>query len=673
METPAGAEQNRLSVSLEAAAELLAKDPEAAATKASEILDIYPGQPQALFLLINAVKLMGAEAGVRDLIEWMESEYPNIASIHYELGLLLGRLGMHKEAAERLHRVVALERNHPAAWRALGHELAKTGDAKAATSAYVNHLRLSLRELRLLEDTTSGSVDEIKAERMLRQSLDINPTDVFTTRLLGEFYLRLGKLREAEKALKRAVELAPACAITRDLYCVALSQLMDWKGANAQFQILLDEDPDNLRLQSLLAANLIVLGERDDAMALFESLRGKGSNDRLFWLNYGHAARAMGKDDKTIIEAYRKCIELDPSYGTAWWALADMKTYHFSMAEIEQMREQLERDDIPSGLRCHLEFALATALESKAAYAESFEHYRQANALRRPYISYSADTNHREMKQLKTFFTPAFFSERAGSGCPDPDPIFIVGMPRAGSTLIEQILSSHSQIEGTMELPDLGNIVQELIRQHAPAKTFPGLLSDLDHAELRRLGEEYLNRTRYQRKLGRPFFTDKAGNNFLYIGLIHTILPNAKIIDARRHPLACGFSCYKQAFAPGALNLAYDETEIGRYYRDYVEMMAHYDAVLPGRVHRVVHENLVEDPDTEIRRLIAYCGLPFEEQCLRSHETDRVVHTSSSQQVRQPIQKKRVEIWQHYGEFLQPMKAALGDVLTLYPEVPAFN
>ncbi len=381
----------------------------------------------------------------------------------------------------------------------------------------------------------------------------------------------------------------------------------------------------------------------------------------------------MGKDDQTIIEAYRKSIALDASYGTAWWALADMKTYRFSTAEIEQMREQLKRDDISSGSRCHLEFALATALESTGDYAEAFKHYEQANALRRPHISYSADTNHREMERLKEFFTPSFLSERAGGGCQNPDPIFIVGMPRAGSTLIEQILSSHSQIEGTMELPDLGEMIQELIRQRASGKVFPNLLADLDRTALQRLGEEYLNRTRYQRKLGRPFFTDKAGNNFLYVGLIQLILPNAKIIDARRHPLACGFSCYKQAFAPGSLNLAYDQTEIGRYYRDYVEITAYYDAVLPGRVHRVIHENLVQNPDAEIRRMIAYCGLPFEEQCLRSHETNRVVHTSSSQQVRQPIQKKRAETWQHFEAYLQPMKDALGAVLTSYPDAPPFD
>jgi hypothetical protein len=277
------------------------------------------------------------------------------------------------------------------------------------------------------------------------------------------------------------------------------------------------------------------------------------------------------------------------------------------------------------------------------------------------------------MKALKAFFTPELFAARKNAGCPAPDPIFIVGMPRAGSTLIEQILSSHSQVEGTMELPDLRNMVGEMIRRHTQEKTFPAFLAEFDDAALRSIGEGYIERTRQQRKLGRQFFTDKAGNNFLYVGLIRLVLPNAKIIDARRHPLACGFSCFKQAFAPGALLLAYNQTDIGRYYRDYVETMAHFDRVLPGRVHRVLHEELLRDPENEIRRLLAWCDLPFEEQCLRFYETDRSVRTSSSQQVRQPIQKKAVEPWQRYEAWIQPMKDALGDVLAYYPKVPEFD
>jgi tetratricopeptide (TPR) repeat protein len=484
--------------------------------------------------------------------------------------------------------------------------------------------------------------------------------------------LRIGRLRDAEAALKRALDLAPGCTASRYLYCLALTQLMDWKGAHAQLQILLRDHPDDPHLESLLVGNLAMRSEREEARQLIEKIRPETSNDRVVWFNYALGARSIGMDTQIVIDAFRRCLELDPSYGTAWWGLADLKTYRFSPDDISTMRNQLDRTDVPDGLRCHLEFALGSALEREGVYAESFDHYRKGNELRRPTVSYNPDSFHSNMMRIKSVFTPEFFSARANTGAPAPDPVFIVGLPRAGSTLIEQILASHSEVEGTMELADLGDMVNELVRRH-PDKKYPESLGDLDDAELRKLGEEYLARTRYQRKLGRRFFTDKAGVNFLHVGLIHLILPHARIIDARRHPLACGFSCYKQAFAPGALLMAYDQTEIGRYYRDYVDVMMHYDTVLPGRVHRVFHEDLVRDPEREIRRLLAYCELPFEESCLRFHETDRSVRTSSSQQVRQPIRKKAVEDWEHYDKWLQPMKDALGRVLTRYPAVPDFT
>jgi tetratricopeptide (TPR) repeat protein len=661
-----------LSAKLAAGAASLATDAERAATAASETLDIYPGQPQALFLLISAIQLMGAEEGTRNLIEWMAEEYSNLASVHYELGLLLARLGDSNEAIKRLSRAVALEPNPPAAWRALWHQLAMAGDAAGARKACVQHARLSLRELKLVEDATAGVGDEVKAENMLQQWIDLSPTDLVARRMLGELLLRMGRLREAELASKEALDLAPDCDKTRYLYCMALTQSMVWNRANTELQILLKKHPDDPHLESLLVGNLAMRGERDEALRLLEKLRPQATNDPVVWLNYGLGARSLGLDQQIAIDSFRKCVELDPSFGAAWWGLADLKTYRFSPAEVATLRSQLQRTDITDGLRCHLEFALGTALESEGDYAESFQHLRKGNELRRPSIKYNPDLVHGDITRAKAFFTPGFFASRKNTGVAAPDPIFIVGMPRAGSTLVEQILASHSQVEGTMELPDLGDMVGELIRKY-PDKTFPNLLLDFDAAALWKMGEDYLERTRYQRKLGRPFFTDKAGINFVHTGLIQLILPNAKIIDARRHPLACGFSCYKQAFAPGALLMTYDQTEIGRYYRDYVDVMAHYDKVLPGRVHRVIHEQLLSDPESVIRSLLEYCGLPFEEGCLRSHETERSIRTSSSEQVRQPIRKKKVETWQHYDAWLQPMKDALGDVLTDYPEVPAFG
>ena len=658
--------------SLEGVAQALETDIEAAVARASEVLDAYPGQPQALFLLIGALKVMGAGDGAREILTWMESEHPHITSISYELGMLFARSGMRGEAIERLVRVVEMEPEHPAAWRALGNQLALNGDPTGACRAFAHYARLALGEFKFLLDSLAAGGGEAAArtEAMLEQALAVNPTDVVVNRMKGQLFLRSGRLREAEATFKYALELAPDCRTTRDWYSMTLMQSMDWQGANAQLAILLKQDPGNRHIKTQMAANYIMLGEHEKGMLLFDEVRPESANDKLFWLNYGNAARTVGKNEATIIDAYRRCVALDPGCGMAWWGLANMKTYRFPAAEIVAMRDQLPRSDIPLGQRCHLEFALGRALEDELAYAESFEHYRDANALWRPQISYNADMTHAEAQQASAFFTVEFFSARRRSGCLSPDPIFIVGMPRAGSTLVEQILSSHSQVEGTMELPDLGNIVEELIREHIGRKPYPDLLADIDAAVLRQLGEKYLARTRCQRKLGRPFFTDKSGNNFLRTGLIHLILPNARIIDVRRHPLACGFSCYKQAFAPGSVPFAYDQTDIGRYYRDYAKLMAHFDRVLPGRVHRIIYEELVADPEQEIHRLLDYCNLPFEEHCLCFHETDRSVRTASSQQVRQPLRKKSVEDWQHYETWLQPMKGALGEVLTHYPDMP---
>jgi hypothetical protein len=337
------------------------------------------------------------------------------------------------------------------------------------------------------------------------------------------------------------------------------------------------------------------------------------------------------------------------------------------------MQKELAGATLSDEDRFHIDFALGKALEDAGRFAESFAHYAKGNALRKKSIAFDPDDQADLLRRSKTFFTPQFFAERAGTGCGRPDPIFIVGLPRSGSTLIEQILSSHSQVEGTMELPDILSIAGRLgaRKKRGEPGRYPESLSELTPQALGELGEEYLQRTRPQRREGKPFFTDKMPNNFSHVGLIHLILPNAKIIDARRHPMGCSFANFKQHFARGQ-GFAYDLTEMGRYYRDYVELMAHYDAVLPGRVHRVFYERMVADPEGEVTTLLAYCGLPFEDACLRFYENDRAVRTASSEQVRQPIYSDAVEHWQNYDEWLGPLKEALGPVLNSYPSVPAF-
>ena len=662
-----------LSATLEDVAADLTADIAKAATGASEVLDTVPGQPQALLLLVSALRLLDQKDGACEVLEWMSEQHPNLAAIHYELGLLLGKLGRRREAIERLTRVVQLEPNHSGAWRALGNQHALVGDALAAGEAYSEHVKRSIKELKLLEDAaaSTGGEELLQAENMLRQSLDVNPTDVWMMRMLAAVYLKLSRAHLSQVQLARALELAPGFMAARVDYARVLNRGMQWREAVEQFDILIASDTRQAYFEIHKATNLVMLGEFDEALALFAKIQPELAKDPLYWLNYGHALRTVGRSSDAI-DTYRKSIELEPRFGGAWYALANLKTYRFSSAEIESMRAQLNHDGLNDNQRDQLEFALGQALEDQKAYAESFEHYRKANAIRRRYVHHNSDDNANLVKRMKAFFTPEFFQKRAGFGCSSADPIFIVGMVRAGSTLVEQILSSHSLVEGTMELPDILDLVTEL-NMRRPKIGYPEILSQIDEVALRALGEQYLESTRYQRRLGRPYFTDKAGMNLHHVGFIQLILPNAKIIDARRHPLGCCFSAFKQSFPDISVAHAYDLAELGQYYREYVALMAHFDEVLPGRMLRVFHEDMVREPETQIRRLLDYCGLPFEEKCLRFYENDRSVRTSSSEQVRAPISAKGVEAWQNYEPWLGPVKDALGDVLTLYPDVPKFK
>ena len=389
-------------------------------------------------------------------------------------------------------------------------------------------------------------------------------------------------------------------------------------------------------------------------------------------MSYGHSLKTLGKQSEAIA-AYRRSITQRPSLGESYWSLANLKTFRFTNEDVAAMRAQLERAELADDERYHFEFAIAKALEDLGDYAQSFEHYSKANAQRGATVAYDANETTEQVRRLEAQFTRAFIYGNIGAGCTAPDPIFIVGLPRSGSTLIEQILSSHSQVEGTMELHDIGLLARRLggRKRKTDVAAYPEALAVTPPEEFRALGEEYLARTRIHRKLGKPFFIDKMPNNFLHTGLIHLMLPNAKIIDARRHPLGCCLSCFKQHFARGQ-TFTYGLEDLGRYYSDYVDLMAHYDAVLPGRVHRVFYEDMVGEPEKEVRRLLAYCGLPFEEQTLRFYENERAVRTASSEQVRRPIFTEAIEHWQNFEPWLGPLKDALGPVLTAYPGTPTF-
>jgi tetratricopeptide (TPR) repeat protein len=505
------------------------------------------------------------------------------------------------------------------------------------------------------------------AARILRAHLEQHPDDVEALGMLADVQMRRGRPDRAEASLRRALALARDDSRPR----FALAQLLATIGrageALEHARAAQQKNPDDLSSLNLIAAVLNLLGEQEEAAAIYERIVERSPEDARAWTNYGTMLRMIGRSAEAIA-AFQRSIAIAPQFGEAYWGLADLKTYRFSAAEIAQMRTQAARADLPPADRSHLLYALGKATEDEGKAAAAFEAYAAGASLRAskgddpqqvaPFVERSIDV-----------FTAPFFEARKGSGAAGPDPIFIVGLPRAGSTLIEHILASHSMVEATMELPDLQVIARELADPEMRGGTYLDTLPSLDAAALRTQGEAYLRTTRIRRKTGRPFFIDKQPSNWAHAGLIHLILPNAKIIDARRHPLACGWSCFKQDFLTGQ-SFTYDLAQFGFYYRHYVRLMAHYDAVLPGRVHRIVHEQLVTDPEPHIRALLAYCGLPFEAQCLRPHETQRAVRTSSSEQVRQPISAKGLENWRAYEPYLEPLKRSLGPVLDAYPDAP---
>jgi tetratricopeptide (TPR) repeat protein len=627
-----------LDAALANAARLLAVAPDAAAEQAAEILKVVPDQPNALALQ----------------------------------GLALGRLGRGEEAIAALKRAVAFRPALPDAWRALGDHYTALEMRDAADAAYAESIRHSTRDPKLMAAALALVENRIPdAEGALREHLKRHPTDVAAIRMLAEVAARIGRYADAETLLSRCLELAPGFHAARHNYAMVLHRQNKSEAALAQVDVLLAEEPRNPGYRNLRAAVLGRIGEYAGSIAEYREVLAQYPGQAKVWMSLGHALKTAGQNAESI-EAYGKAIEKAPQLGEAYWSLANLKTFRFTPQHIESMHAQLA-GELTADDRFHFEFALGKALEDAGEYRESFEHYLEGNRLRRATLRYDADENHAYVQRCRRFFTRDFFAGRRDWGCESRDPIFVVGLPRSGSTLIEQILASHSQVEGTMELPDVAMLARVVgARTTRPgAGAYPRALEKFSADELRGLGERYLAQTRIQRKTAAPFFIDKMPNNFAHVGFIHLMLPRARIIDARRHPLGCCLSGFKQHFARGQA-FTYDLAELGRYYADYVELMAHFDDVLPGRVHRVFYESMVEDTEAEVRRLLDYCGLDFEPGVLKFHENQRAVRTASSEQVRRPINREGMDQWRHYEPWLDPLKRALGAVLDRYPATPQF-
>jgi predicted Zn-dependent protease len=657
--------QGSLDTALSHASRLLQTSPQLAAAQAGEILKAYPGHPLGRLILGASNRLRGLTQAALGILEPLAAEQPLSAPVHMELGVALGEIGRGADAAVALRRAAQLKPDSPDAWRLLADQLDASGDAHGADLARARYLAAASRDPRLIEAAAALVANDLPAaDARLCTHLNGHPTDIAALRMRAEVCARLRRYPEAQRLLERCLELAPSFDAARHNYAVVLNRQSLASAALPQVARLLAKEPRNPNYRNLQAAVLANLGSYGESIAVYEAVLRDHPLQPKIWMSYGHALKTARRHAESVA-AYRHAIGLQPTLGEAYWSLANLKTFRFAAADVGAMRAQLAQPELSDDERLHFEFSLGKALEDEKNYPESFEHYAAGNSIRRGLHPYDAVENTAHVRRSTALLTPAFFASRTGAGAAASDPIFILGLPRAGSTLLEQILASHSLVEGTMELPNIPQIARGIARGSAALEPTEGLAA-LTHAQLRALGERYIADTRVLRKTEAPYFIDKMPNNCMYVGLIHLILPHAKIIDARRHPLACCFSCFKQHFARGQ-NFTYGLDDLGRYYRDYVELMAHIDRVLPGRVHRVYYERMVADTETEVRRLLDYCGLPFEQNCLRFYENERAVRTASSEQVRQPIFREGVDHFRHFEPWLGPLKDALGETLGGYP------
>ncbi len=554
------------------------------------------------------------------------------------------------------------------ALRALDRETEAQAASLAAVGAAIHDEAMVDAALALAEDRLPD------AEGALRQRLREDATDVAAIRMLAEVAGRIGRYDDAEKLLSRALQLAPGFGAALANLATVYYKQNRFADAAETLDAVLGDDPDNPAHANLRAAALGRIGGYDEALALYEELTRRFPDHAKLWMSYGHMLKTVGRQDDSIA-AYRRALAADPGLGEIWWSLANLKTIRFDAGDRAAMEAALVEAEPDSEARAddrlHLHFALGKAYDDAAEHEPAFRHYAAGNAIRSAQLGYRAAETSAAVDAIIAACTPEFFATRADAGDPAPDPIFILGMPRAGSTLIEQILSCHSAIEGTMELPDIPALALGLGREtHDDGRRWIEALAEMPNARLADLGAAFLQRTAVQRKTAKPFYIDKLPNNWLYTAFIRLILPNAKIIDARRHPLDCCFSNFRQHYAKGQA-FSYGLADVGAYYRDYVRLMAHIDAVQPGRVHRVIHEALLDDPETEVRAMLAFLNQPFEAACMAFHTNARAVRTASSEQVRKPINRDGVGQWQPYEKWLDPLKQALGPVLGAYPRVPA--
>ncbi len=650
--------------SLKRARELMEKGAFAAAQHLlKEVLEQDPHQIEARYMRAVCFRYRGKVRRALRELDSLQDIAPHYARAYQEAGHAYRSIGDDHLALQAYRHAVTLNPGLMASWKGLSELEESQGNPEAAKRARLHHERLAGLPKELVSVTSMIHEGKLyKAERLCRHFLQNNRHHVEGMRLLALLGSRLHVLDDAEFLLESCVEFEPDNAFARFDYVNVLHKRQKYAKALEQARILRRAQPGNPSFETAYANECMAVGKFEEALKTYDRVLEAMPGNPNILLARGHALKTVGRTDEAI-EAYRSAYQSKPEFGDAYWSLANLKTYRFSDEELQQMGAQQKLKSTGLVDRYHLAFALGKAFEDREDYEQSFYYYDLGNSLKKGEVRYDADRTAADFQRQMNVCTPELFESKKGMGHPAPDPIFIVGLPRSGSTLIEQILASHSRVDGTMELPNILATAHRLNgrRRIHDEPRYPGILTELTAEQLEQLGRRYIEDTKIHRA-GAPFFIDKMPNNFRHIGLIHLILPNAKIIDARRHPMACCFSGYKQLFAEGQ-EFTYSLEDVGRYYRDYVQLMDHWDEVLPGKVLRVRYEDVVADLETQVRRLLDFLDLPFEQACLDFHKTERSVRTASSEQVRQPLYKSGVEQWRHFEPWLGPLKDTLGEEL----------
>ena len=644
---------------------LAAGQPDRAQEQANNILRHYPDEVNSLFVIAASLRANGDNVGAIRKLGALLFRVPDFALAQQELGFAYAEAGEPIKAIRALRDAVNIEEKMPACWKLMAElYLAEEDDESAAAASNQYLLSISenptlVRALQFLRAEKIGA-----AERLARDFLQEHPTNVVAIRLLADVGIKIGRFDEAERLLVRCLELDPTFDLARMNYADVLKKREKLELALEQVDRLLEHDPERFPYLVMRGSILINMGDFERAIPAYEKVLKLFPARPKITLSLGHALKTVGRLEESI-RSYRQTIELQPSFGDAYWSLANLKTFRFDDSDIDAMKVQLENEECEQEDYFHLCFALGKAHQDRQQFDDSFHYYNLGNELKKELDGYDADAT----SQAVTAMTEVCDKETltVHQGCPAADPIFIVGLPRSGSTLLEQILASHSLVDGTKELVHILAIVRRLSgkKRMTDVSRYPQILKESSADKLREFGDEYLQKSAIQRS-GAPYFIDKAPNNFLHIGLINMILPNAKIIDARRHTMGSCFSGFTQLFAKGQA-FTYGLDNVGRYFCDYVRIMDHWDDVLPGKVLLVQYEDVVNDTENQVRRILDYCGLPFEQACLEFYKTDRAIRTPSSEQVRQPIYKGGLDMWRNYEPHLDNLKAALAPVLDRYP------